>query len=145
MRLFDKNNTPVRDGDYLKGVHRGYYLLAKRPPFELALYLVCEAGHPCEDIPYAFVPELYEKVLPSEVRAAPVVTYPTHQILDPQTGEPIAHSITISNLWVDVNSQAFYFTIATQGEGSEDGITVLSYDQAATLRDFLDTRLKTPL
>lgn len=145
MTLFDKNNTPVQEGDYVKGVHRGYYLLTKRPPFELALYLVCEEGHPCEDIPYAFLPGLYEKVLPSEVRAAPVVTYPTHQILDPQTGVPIAHSITIGNLWVDVNSQAFYITIAKPGEEDKEQFVAFTAEQATALRDFLDERLKTPL
>ncbi len=140
MTLLDKNNTPVQEGDYLKGCFGGYYQLQGD-----SLHLICEAGHPCEDIPYAFVPELFEKVLPSEVRAAPVVTYPTHQILDPQTGEPISHSLTISDLWVDVNSQAFYFVIASPGEESKDTPAALSYEQAATLRDFIDERLKTPL
>ncbi len=145
MTLFDKNNTPVRDGDYLKGVHRGYYLLTKRPPFELALYLVCEAGHPCEDIPYAFVPELYEKVLPSEVKAAPAVIYPTHQILDPQTGEPIVSSITIGNLWVDAGHIKGVFYLAIADDKEKEHTTTLTQAQAATLRDFIDEQLKTPL
>lgn len=135
MTLFDKNGTTLQEGDYVKFIHGGYYQVSNNPEH---VFLVCDAGHSCKDIPYAFTPELYEKVLPSEVRSSPEVTYPIRQILDPQTGTPIAHSLTISNLWVDVNSQAFYFTI-------DDSLVVLTHVQAATLRDFLDERLKTPL
>jgi hypothetical protein len=92
MTLFDKNNTEVQEGDYVKGSFGGYYQLQGD-----SLYFICEEGHPCKDIPYAFVPELFERVLPSEVRAAPAVTYPTHQILDlyyPTTKQ--LHSGTLS-------------------------------------------------
>lgn len=141
MTLFDKNNTPVRDGEYVKDRYGEYYQLQGN-----GLYIVCESGHPCKGIPYAFIPELYEKVLHSEVKAAPVIKYPTRQSLDSQTKEPITHSITIGNLWVDVNSQAFYFTIANPEEVDvEDSLIVLTHVQAATLRDFITTQLKPPL
>lgn len=69
----DKNGQKLEAGDYVK-VRDAYFIITVKS-CEPLLFLVCEPGHPCENIPYAFVSEHTEKALHDDVVAAKVFPY----------------------------------------------------------------------
>lgn len=69
----DKHGKNLEVGDYVK-IGDAYFIITLKSGDPL-LFLVCEPGHPCENIPYAFVAEHAEKVLPEDIIPAKVFPY----------------------------------------------------------------------